>query len=180
MDLNDIFENRTGVTAKVTQDMAEACAQWGGKIHRYEITDLMPIDREVKVSLHKKACTERDKIEMTTMAEATYNKLTNEADAVLQEKKAEADGYFQKMTREGDGDYVKKTNKAKAECTSINLIGEAIAKDNGDKIVRMRILQNYLDQFGYISSSTKAMVVPENMKDIASLITCVKTLSGKK
>lgn len=82
MELNDIFENRTGVTAKVMSDMAETLSEWGGTIKRFEITDLLPTDMEVRTSLHKKASTERDKLEITTMAEAKQNKMNLEADAM--------------------------------------------------------------------------------------------------
>jgi len=180
MDLNDIFENRTGVTAKVMTDMGETLEEWGGKIARFEITDLLPTDREVRTALHKKATTEREKLEMTTMAEANYNKFTLEADATFYEKKKMADGYFYKMTKEGDGDYMKIKNKADAEVESIKLIGDAISKPGGDKVVKMRILQNYLDQFGGLTQKSQSMVVPAGMKDVASLITSIKTLSVKK
>merc|ERR1712096_552383 len=117
---------------------------------------------------------------MTTMAEANFNKATLEADAVYYERRKTADGYFYKMTKEGDGDYMKIKNKADAEVESIKMIGEAISKPSGDKVVKMRILQNYLDQFGGLAAKNQSMVVPDGMKDVASLITSIKTLSGKK
>lgn len=83
------------------------------------------------------------------------------------------------MTKEGDGDYMRIKNKADAEVESIKMIGESIGKPGGDKVVKMRILQNYLDQFGNITKQNNAILVPDSMKDIGSLITTIKTLSKK-
>jgi len=83
MELNTIFENRTAVTAKVMSDMGDALKDWGAKLSRFEITDLKPSDQNVNNSLHKKATAEREKLEMTTMAEAHMSQVTNDADALL-------------------------------------------------------------------------------------------------
>lgn len=47
-----------------------------------------------------------------------------------------------KQQKEGEGDKKRLVAKAEAECKSIELIAQAINQPNGNKVVKMRIMEN--------------------------------------
>lgn len=85
-----------------------------------------------------------------------------------------------RQQKEGEGDYKRLVAKAEAECKSIELIAEAINQPNGNKVVKMRIMDNYLKNFGQIAETTNAVIIPGGIGDIGAIATAMKSIQGGK
>jgi len=160
--------NRTTVTSNVETALNsffeenDNCA----KLCRFEITEIKPQG----IDLTKESIAEREKIAQIIESEADKYKeqKISEANFYRAEKIAEANKY--KLEKTGDADKQVIMYKAKAEQESIKLLSEVINNDGGKNIVRVKLIQQYLDQMRRVYTHSKCTIAPKEATQFATML----------
>lgn len=159
LELDELFENRSVINNKVVENMEDDVQPWGCNVKRFEITDLEPTDLKVAEALNRQATAERIKRETILRAQADKEKVQQEAEA-----------YKFRQETEGLGDKTKILARAEAESESIKMISEALQNGNGQKVIEMRLAEEYLKQFGKVAKETNTTILPLDLANIKSII----------
>ena len=170
LNLDKLFSERGHLNTMVKAHMEEGIKKWGCEIIRFEITDLEPVDRAVKDSLHKQSTAERDRREIEITAGAHKKKVELEADAYKYQQVAEATGDAEKVKLAADASAYEIEKKAKAQENSINMIGSALQGESGDKVVKYLLSKDYIQEFGKLANQSNTMIIPQDMSNLASMI----------
>ena len=179
--LDALFKERETLNEKIVDSIQSGAAKWGGRIVRFEITDLECSDHNVEQSLHLQSTAEREKREKETSVEAEYNVIRKQADAYAYKQKTEAEGDAIKIRTLADGEAHKIRTladahaytvraQAEAEKTSIKEIGDGMHQTAfGMDVLRARLSGQYfkaLEQLGQRST----IIVPHDLANLASMV----------
>jgi len=74
------------------------------------------------------------------------------------------------LEKTGDADKQVIMYKAKAEQESIKLLSEVINNDGGRNIVRVKLIQQYLDQMRKVYTHSKCTIAPKEATQFATMM----------
>lgn len=92
MELQEILDSRALISGKVQQDMTEELKDWGFTITKFEVSELQPRDKKVKVALNNQIIAEQDGKEKHINADSYFLSTKNKTDAEFYEMTKSADG----------------------------------------------------------------------------------------
>jgi regulator of protease activity HflC (stomatin/prohibitin superfamily) len=174
--LGAIFSEREEVNAKIISEIDKASDPWGVKVLRYEIKDISP-SRHVVETLEKQMEAEREKRAEITRATAEKEKLINVSEGKRQQAINISEGEKQKRINEAKGKAEGIKLIADSTARSLALVGESISLDGGDEALKMRLVDQYIDQVDEVLSGGDVSLFPTNL---ASLKGIVDELVGSK
>ena len=169
IDLDKTFEERETISAKVVAVLSDAAANWGLRVHRYEVKNITP-PRSVQDSMEKQMTAERDRRAMIARAEGHRQAKINDSEGRKQESINRSLGERQKRINEAEGKANEILAIATATASSIRKIGEAISEPNGQAAIQMRISQQYLSQMGNLASKETQVILPSTLSDFDGLL----------
>ena len=143
--LGSIFSERDEVNAKIISEIDKASDPWGVKVLRYEIKDIAPSQHVVE-TLEKQMEAEREKRAEITRATAEKEKLINVSEGKRQSAINISEGEKQKRINEANGRAEGIKLIADSTAQSLKLVGEAIELPGGNEALKMRIIDQYIDQ----------------------------------
>ena len=158
LSLDDTFESRENVNAKVTHAIDEASAPWGTKVLRYEVKDITP-PTSILEEMEKQMAAERERRVAVTTSEGYRQAQINQA---------EGDKQAQILRAQGDAEAVLLEAEARAE--SIRRISQAIMADGGTTAVAQQLAEQYVDAFRQLAKEGTVALVPADASDIASMV----------
>ena len=174
--LGSIFSERDEVNAKIISEIDKASDPWGVKVLRYEIKDIAP-SRHVVETLEKQMEAEREKRAEITRATAEKEKLINVSEGKRQSAINISEGEKQKRINEANGKAEGIKLIADSTAKSLKLVAEAIDLPGGNEALKMRIIDQYIDQLDEVLESGDVSLFPANL---ASLKGIVEELKGNK
>ena len=174
--LGSIFSERDSVNAKIISEIDKASDPWGVKVLRYEIKDIAPSQHVVE-TLEKQMAAEREKRAEITRATAEKEKLINVSEGKRQSAINISEGEKQKRINEANGRAEGIKLIADSTAQSLKLVGEAIELPGGNEALKMRIIDQYIDQLDEVFESGDVSLFPANL---ASLKGIVEELKGNK
>ena len=174
--LGSIFSERDEVNAKIISEIDKASDPWGVKVLRYEIKDIAP-SRHVVETLEKQMEAEREKRAEITRATAEKEKLINVSEGKRQSAINISEGEKQKRINEANGRAEGIKLIADSTAQSLKLVGEAIDLPGGNEALKMRIIDQYIDQLDEVIESGDVSLFPANL---ASLKGILEELKGNK
>jgi len=174
--LGSIFSERDEVNAKIISEIDKASDPWGVKVLRYEIKDIAP-SLHVVETLEKQMEAEREKRAEITRATAEKEKLINVSEGKRQSAINISEGEKQKRINEANGRAEGIKLIADSTAQSLKLVGEAIELPGGNEALKMRIIDQYIDQLDEVFESGDVSLFPANL---ASLKGIVEELKGNK
>jgi regulator of protease activity HflC (stomatin/prohibitin superfamily) len=174
--LGSIFSERDEVNAKIISEIDKASDPWGVKVLRYEIKDIAP-SRHVVETLEKQMEAEREKRAEITRATAEKEKLINVSEGKRQSAINISEGEKQKRVNEANGRAEGIKLIADSTAQSLKLVGEAIDLPGGNEALKMRIIDQYIDQLDEVLESGDVSLFPANL---ASLKGILEELKGNK
>lgn len=170
--LDETFEERESLNAKIVEAINDAADSWGVRCLRYEIKDIkMPED--IRKAMELQMTAERQK----------------------RARILESEGMRQSQINESEAARVDRINRSQGEAEAISLIAEAtslgierIAKalgsEGGEKAASLQIAEKYIEAFRQIAKESNTLVLPANMQHPGSMISEAMTiydhLKGKK
>lgn len=158
LSLDDTFESRENVNAKVTQAIDEASAAWGTKVLRYEVKDITP-PASILDEMEKQMAAERERRVAVTTSEGYRQAQINEA---------EGDKQAQILRAQGEAEAVLVEAQARAE--SIRKISKAITEEGGSTAVAQQLAEQYVAAFDKLAREGTVALMPSDASDISSVV----------
>jgi regulator of protease activity HflC (stomatin/prohibitin superfamily) len=174
--LGSIFSERDKVNAKIISEIDKASDPWGVKVLRYEIKDIAPSQHVVE-TLEKQMAAEREKRAEITRATAEKEKLINVSEGKRQSAINISEGEKQKRINEANGRAEGIKLIADSTAQSLKLVGDAIDLPGGNEALKMRIIDQYIEQLDEVIENGNVSLFPANL---ASLKGIVEELKGNK
>ena len=165
LSLDSTFSERDSINEKIVKEVDKASDPWGIKVLRYEIQNISLSDQMLN-TLEKQMEAERQKRAEITIANAEKQATINESTADRQESINISEGERQKRINEAEGKGQAISLVANATAKGVKLIANAIKKPGGKKAVRMRIIDQFIEEFGRIMKTSKITVVPSQLANI--------------
>ncbi len=165
LDLDDTFKERDRINEKIVQEIDKASEAWGIKFLRYEIRKIEPSPGMID-TLEKQMEAERQKRAEITLALAHKEARINVSEGERQEAINISEGEKIKRINEAEGRSQEITLIANATAEGIRLIAEAIKKPGGQIAVRMRVVQQYIEELGNILRRSKISIVPAGLANL--------------
>jgi regulator of protease activity HflC (stomatin/prohibitin superfamily) len=186
LELDKTFEERDSINAEIIGAVDKASAPWGVKINRYEVKNITP-PQSIKDAMEKQMRAEREKRALIAESEGEKLAMINKAEGNKQANINIAEGERQKLINISEGEKQRVINEAAGQAQEILLVadataeairrvGEATVASGGKDAVALRIVENYLVEFGKLAKSNNTMIIPANVADLAALVSVGKAV----
>ena len=180
LELDKTFEERDIINAHVVSVLDEAATNWGVKVLRYEIKDLVP-PAAILHSMQAQITAEREKRALIAASEGRkqeqINIATGEREAFIQR----SEGEKQAAINKAQGEAAAILAVAEANASALRQIGAATQSEGGVSAMNLKVAEQYVEAFQNMASKNNTLIVPANMGDISTLISSArKIVDGQK
>jgi len=185
IDLDRTFEERTVINTNIVAELDKASDSWGVKVLRYEIKNINP-PTDVLSAMEKQMRAEREKRAVVLTSEGERDAKVNEAEGEKQRVIKESEAAKLQQINEAEGQAQAILAVATATAEGLKRVAESVTVAGGPEAMRLRIAEDYVEQFGKLAQSSNTLVIPANLSDIASMIALATSIfdssssAGKK
>ncbi|MDR2301596.1 MAG: paraslipin, partial [Deltaproteobacteria bacterium] len=177
LELDKTFEERESINADIINAVDKASAPWGVKVNRYEVKNITP-PQSIKDAMEKQMRAEREKRALIAESEGEKQAKINIAEGDKQAKINIAEGERQQLINISEGEKQRRINEAAgraqeitmvadATAAALKIVGKAITEEGGQDAVSLRIVENYLNEFGKLAKTNNSLIIPSNVVDLA-------------
>jgi regulator of protease activity HflC (stomatin/prohibitin superfamily) len=170
LELDKTFEERDMINHAVVNALDEAAMNWGVKVLRYEIKDLTP-PKEILHAMQAQITAEREKRALIAASEGRKQEQINIAMGQKEAAIAKSEGDKISDINQAQGEAAAILAKAEANAEAIRKIAMAIESQGGLQAVNLKVAEQYVAALSNIAREGNTIVVPQNLTDIASLVT---------
>ena len=171
ISLDDTFESRENINARVTHAIDEASEVWGTKVLRYEVKDISP-PASILEEMEKQMGAERERRVAVTTSEGYRQAQINQAEGDRQAQILRAEGIAESMKIE-----------ATARAEAIRKISEAINAEGGTAAVAQQLAEQYVTAFDKLAREGTIALLPGDGGDVAGMVakafTAYESLKGQ-
>ena len=175
LDLDQTLTSRDIINTKMRAILDEATDQWGIKVNRVELKNIMP-PKEIQDAMEKQMKAERERRESILRAEGEKNSTILVAEGKKQEMILAAEAEKESAILRAEASRISKIKEAEGEAEAILQIQQATAKgieminkaNPGDGVISIKSLEA-LEKLAN-GKSTK-IIVPSNIQGMAGLAT---------
>ena len=191
MELDKTFEERDEINRVVVNALDEAAHNWGVKVLRYEIKDLIP-PHEILRSMQAQITAEREKRARIAESEGRKIEQINLASGQREAEIQQSEGEAQAAINASKGERVAKINQAQGEAEALRLVAqasadairmvaEAIQAPGGSEAVKLKVAEQYVEAFAKLAKENNTLIMPANVADIGSLVAAgMKIVEGNR
>jgi regulator of protease activity HflC (stomatin/prohibitin superfamily) len=158
LSLDDTFESRENINARVTQAIDEASEAWGTKVLRYEVKDITP-PSSILEEMEKQMGAERERRVAVTTSEGYRQAQINQAEGDRQAQILRAQGTAESLTIE-----------ATARAEAIKTISHAINAEGGSAAVAQQLAEQYIDAFDKLAREGTVALLPADGGDVSGMV----------
>lgn len=169
IELDNTFSERNRINEAIVQAVDEASDPWGIKVTRYEIKDITPT-QTVEEAMEQQVRAEREKRAEILTSEGERESRINVSEGNREESINLSQGERQKRINEADGRAEAMEILANATAEGIKEVAEAINIPNGEKAVKLRIAEQFIDQLRTILSEAETSVLPHDLAQLQGVI----------
>jgi len=156
-------------------ELDKASDPWGVKVLRYEIKNINP-PKDVISAMEKQMRAEREKRAVILTSEGERDAKINQAEGEKQRVIKQSEASKQQQINEAEGQAQAILAVATATAEGIRQVAAAVREEGGDAAMRLRIAEQYIEQFGNLARQGNTLVVPANLTDLASMIALATTV----
>ena len=178
MALDDTFRERDKINDKIVMEIDKASEPWGIKFIRYEIRTIEP-SANMMNTMEKQMEAERQKRADITLAQGEKQARINVSEGEKQAAINVSTGEKQKRINEAEGRSKEITLVADATANGLKRIAQAIGQPGGASAVKMRIVEQFLEEFGKVLAHSKVSVVPGRIAELQTYFQGLSTLTGQ-
>lgn len=178
IDLDKTFEERETINAQVVDSIDQAAQAWGVKVLRYEVKDILPPE-SVKKAMEAQMTAEREKRAAIAKSEGDRQSTINRAEGERQDAILKSEGEKQKRINEAEGQAREILAVAEASAEGIRLIAKQLQIDGGQGAANLRVAEQYISEFGNLAKTSNTLVIPNNVGDLAGMVTTAMTAFDK-
>ena len=169
IDLDRTFEERSVINSNIVAELDKASDAWGVKVLRYEIKNINP-PADVLGAMEKQMRAEREKRAVILTSEGERDAKVNEAEGEKQRVIKESEAAKLRQINEAQGQAQAILAVATATAEGLKRVAESVSVAGGAEAMRLRIAEDYVEQFGKLAQSSNTLVVPANLTEISSMI----------
>ena len=175
IDLDRTFEERGAINANVVSELDKASNPWGVKVLRYEIRNINP-PSDVINAMEKQMRAEREKRAVVLTSEGERDAKINEAEGEKQRVIKESEANKQQQINEAQGQAAAILAVAEATAEGLRQVAMALCEEGGEAAMKLRVAEDYLEQFGKLAGRSNTLVIPANLSEISSMISLATTI----
>ena len=175
IDLDRTFEERSVINANVVQELDLASNPWGVKVLRYEIKNINP-PTDILSAMEKQMRAEREKRAVVLTSEGERDAKINEAEGEKQRVIKESEASKLQQINEAAGQAEAILAIAKATSEGLRQVAQAVSTEGGVDAMKLRIAEEYVEQFGNLAKEANTLIVPANLSDISSMISLATSI----
>ena len=175
IDLDRTFEERSSINRLIVNELDQASAPWGVKVLRYEIRNINP-PTDVLNAMEKQMRAEREKRAVILSSEGERDAKINESEGEKQRVIKESEATRTQQINEAQGEAEAILAVATATAEGIVQIARSVSTDGGMDAMRLRVAEQYIEQFGQIAKEGNTLVVPANLSDLSSMLALASTI----
>ena len=175
IDLDRTFEERGAINANVVSELDKASNPWGVKVLRYEIRNINP-PNDVINAMEKQMRAEREKRAVVLTSEGERDAKINEAEGEKQRVIKESEANKQQQINEAQGQAAAILAVAEATAEGLRQVAMALCEEGGDAAMKLRVAEDYLEQFGKLGGRSNTLVIPANLSEMSSMISLATTI----
>ncbi|MCE1160048.1 MAG: SPFH/Band 7/PHB domain protein [Burkholderiales bacterium] len=180
LELDKTFEERDLINTQVVNALDEAASNWGVKVLRYEIKDLVP-PAEILRSMQAQITAEREKRALIAASEGRKQEQINIAAGEREASIQRSEGEKQAAINRAEGEAAAILAIAQANSQALRQIGEASETAGGMNAVNLKVAEQYVAAFQNMAKTSNTLIVPANMGDLSTLITgAMKMMESQK
>ena len=180
LELDKTFEERDLINTQVVNALDEAASNWGVKVLRYEIKDLVP-PAEILRSMQAQITAEREKRALIAASEGRKQEQINIAAGEREATIQRSEGEKQAAINRAEGEAAAILAIAQANSQALRQIGEASETAGGMNAVNLKVAEQYVAAFQNMAKASNTLIVPANMGDLSTLITgAMKMMESQK
>ena len=165
--LHQAFSERDQLNDAIVREIDKASDPWGIKVLRYEVKNITP-SNEVIHTLEKQMEAERARRAEVTLATAQKEATINRSQGQRQQAINLSEGEKQRRINEATGRAKEIEVLADATSQGIEMVAQALAQPGGSKAMRMRIVEQFIEELGRIVRTSNVSVVPAELAKIES------------
>lgn len=189
MELDDCFQNRSAINAKIQEAMLLATQPWGLIVLRFELLEIA-IPPSIKEDMEKQMTAERqkrsavltaegEKIAAITTAEGQKQARVLDAEAAKAEQVLAAEASKEAQILEATGKAEAIRLVAIAEAEALTTIGKSAATDEGQKAIALNLAQGAIDAHKAIAhESTVVLTDGKTSDNIANTVAQAMAVSS--
>jgi regulator of protease activity HflC (stomatin/prohibitin superfamily) len=174
--LDETFSERETVNENIVREIDKASEPWGVKMIRYEIKNINP-SQHMLDTMEKQMEAERQKRAEITMAQGQKDSRINLSTGERQEAINLSEGEKQKRINEALGKAKEIEILADASARGIARIAAAIRKPGGKQAIRMRLLEQYIEEVGQIIRNANVSVLPQQIANMKTFFEGMGTVT---
>jgi len=159
LNLGQTFSERDSLNETIVREIDKASDPWGIKVLRYEVRNITPSINVIH-TLEKQMEAERRKRAEITLAQAEKESTINLSEGEKQEAINLSEGDKQRQINEAHGRASEIEILTHATAEGMNMIASAAAQPGGNKAIRMRLLEQFIQQTGSILKTADVSVLP--------------------
>lgn len=180
LELDKTFEERDVINTQVVTVLDEAAANWGVKVLRYEIKDLVP-PAEILRSMQAQITAEREKRALIAASEGRKQEQINIAAGEREASIQRSEGERQAAINRAQGEAASILAVAEASASALRQIGEATQSNGGVTAMNLKVAEQYIQAFQNMASKNNTLIVPANMGDLSTLVSsALKIVDSQK
>ena len=180
LELDKTFEERDLINTQVVNALDEAASNWGVKVLRYEIKDLVP-PAEILRSMQAQITAEREKRALIAASEGRKQEQINIAAGEREASIQRSEGEKPAAINRAEGEAAAILAIAQANSQALRQIGEASETAGGMNAVNLKVAEQYVAAFQNMAKTNNTLIVPANMSDLSTLITgAMKMMESQK
>ena len=169
IDLDRTFLERAAINGSIVEELDKASDAWGVKVLRYEIKNINP-PADVIAAMEKQMRAEREKRAVVLTSEGGRDAAINEAEGEKQRVIKASEGTQQQQINEANGQAAAILAIATATAEGLRQVAIALSGEGGDAAMKLRVAEQYLEQFGKIAKEGNTLVVPADLSNVASMV----------
>ena len=170
LELDKTFEERDIINAHVVAAIDEAALNWGVKVLRYEIKDLVP-PKEILLAMQSQITAEREKRALIAASEGRKQEQINIATGEREAFIARSEGEKQASINNAQGEAAAILSVAEANARAIEVVAAAIRQPGGEMAVQLKVAEKAVDAYSRVAAdATTTLIVPSNMGEVSALI----------
>lgn len=167
--LDQTFEERETLNAKIVEVINEAAVSWGVRCLRYEIKDIkMPED--IRKAMELQMTAERHKRAKVHDSEGSRQSDINQSEGHRQARINESEAAKIERINRAEGEAEAILMIARATSNGIRLVAGALNEVGGEAAASLQIAEKYIDAFRHIAKETNTVVIPANVQHPGGMI----------
>lgn len=168
LSLGEIFSERERLNETIVREIDRASESWGIKMYRYEVANISP-SAHVMTTLEKQMVAERDRRAEITLATAEKEARINLSEGDRQESINHSVGERQRRINIAQGRAEEIKLLAQAQAEGIAMVAEAINQPGGDRAIKMRLVEQFVNELGKILQTSDVSVLPSEMARVKGI-----------